>query len=98
MQIDVYLMQIERRALYNSLRMNWVMDPTLEVEPWQVEDYRSLPIDTIFERIEEKNIPLDKETFLALAENVDTPETHRSPPGRFARRFFVTGSNLSVSF
>lgn len=50
------------------------MDPTLEVEPWQVEDYRNLPLDTIFERIEEKNIHLNKETFLVFAENVDTPE------------------------
>lgn len=67
-------MQLERRALYNSLRQNWVLDPTLEVEPWQVEDYRALPLDTIFERMEDRQIYLDKSSFLTFAENVDSPE------------------------
>lgn len=67
-------MHIERRALYNSLRMNWVLDPTMEVEPWQVEDYRTLPLDTIFERLEDKDIHLEKTSFVAFAENVDSPE------------------------
>ena len=65
---------MQRRALYNSLRQNWVLDPTLEVESWQVEDYRSLPLDTIFERLEDKQIHLDKTSFLAFAESVDAPE------------------------
>lgn len=67
-------MQINRRALYNSLRMNWVFDPSLEVEPWQVEDYRSLPLDAIFEKLEEKDIHLDRSSFIAFADNFDTPE------------------------
>lgn len=67
-------MQINRRALYNSLRMNWVIDPSIEVDSWQVEDYRSLPLDGIFERLEEKEIYLDKTSFIAFAETVDTPE------------------------
>lgn len=67
-------MEINRRPLYNSLRMNWILDPTLEVEPWQIEDYRSLPLDEIFERLEEKDIHLDKSSFIAFAENLDTPE------------------------
>ncbi|MBA3816646.1 MAG: hypothetical protein H0X29_09060 [Parachlamydiaceae bacterium] len=54
--------------------MNWVMDPTIDVEPWQVEDYRSLPIDEIFERLDDKSIHLDKMTFIAFADNVDSPE------------------------
>lgn len=67
-------MQINRRALYNSLRMNWVFDPSLEVEPWQAEDYRSLPLDAIFERLEERDIHLDRSSFIAFADNFDTPE------------------------
>lgn len=67
-------MQINRRPLYNSLRMNWVIDPTLEVEPWQVEDYRSLPLDEIFERLEDHDIHLDKFSFISFAENLDAPE------------------------
>lgn len=67
-------MEINRRPLYNSLRMNWIIDPTLEVEPWQVEDYRSLPLDEIFERLEDHDIHLDKFSFIAFAENLDSPE------------------------
>lgn len=67
-------MEMNRRALYNSLRMNWVLDPTLDVEPWQVEDYRAMPLDTLFERLEDKGLHLDKYSFKAFAEVVDTPE------------------------
>lgn len=67
-------MEINRRALYNSLRMNWVLDPTLEVEPWQVEDYRAMPVDNLFERLEDKGLYLDKMSFKAYAETVDSPE------------------------
>jgi len=67
-------MEINRRALYNSLRMNWVLDPTLKVESWQVEDYRSQPIDALFEGLEDKGLHLDKSSFKAFAETVDTPE------------------------
>ncbi len=68
------IMEINRRALYNSLRMNWVLDPTLEVEAWQIEDYRSMPVDNLFERLEDKGLYLDKTSFKAYAETVDTPE------------------------
>lgn len=67
-------MQIDRRALYNSLRQNWVMDPSLAVKAWQVEDYRALHLDILFERLAEENIHLEKESFLAFAEHVDSPE------------------------
>lgn len=67
-------MEINRRPLYNSLRMNWVRDPSMQVEAWQVEDYRSLPLDMLFEKLSDKGINLDKTTFQAFAENVDSPE------------------------
>jgi len=67
-------MDTNRRALYNSLRMNWILDPGLEVESWQVEDYRAMPLDALFERLEDMEIHLDKSSFAAFAENVDTPE------------------------
>jgi hypothetical protein len=67
-------MQEDRRALYNSLRMNWLQDSTLDVEPWQVEDYRALESDVIFQRLAEKQIFLDKPSFQLYAENVDSPE------------------------
>lgn len=67
-------MQIERRALYNLLRMNWQRDPTMPVESWQVADYRSLSVQTLFDNLRDLEICLDRVSFLALAESVDTPE------------------------
>lgn len=67
-------MDVNRRALYSSLRMNWVLDPTMEVEAWQVEDYRAVPLDGLIENLEDLGISLDKSSFLVYAETVDTPE------------------------
>lgn len=65
---------MERRALYNSLRMNWLMDPKLPVEPWQVEDYRSIALEELFRRLHGFGLMLDRISFTALAESVDSPE------------------------
>jgi hypothetical protein len=65
---------IERRALYNLLRMNWLNEPTLSVEPWQVEDYRSLPLQTLFDRLKQFKIHLDRMSFVAYADECDSPE------------------------
>lgn len=67
-------MQIERKALYNLLRMNWLNDPTIDVKPWQVEDYRNHDTDGLFKNLSEMGLHLDKTSFLAYAETVDTPE------------------------
>lgn len=67
-------MDTNRRALYSSLRMNWVIDPTMQVEPWQVEDYRAIPLDGLFENLEDLGLTLDKTSFAAYAESVDNPE------------------------
>lgn len=65
---------IERRALYNLLRMNWLNEPTLSVESWQVEDYRSLPLASLFNRLKQFNIHLDRVSFIAYADECDSPE------------------------
>lgn len=67
-------MDVERRSLYNSLRMNWLHDPSVEVEAWQVEDYRSMPLEALFDKLKQKGFVLDRSSFLALAEKSDTPE------------------------
>lgn len=67
-------MEMNRKALYNTLRMNWINEPTTEIEPWQVEDYRSMPIDELFERLENREIRLDKSSFVAFADTMDSPE------------------------
>lgn len=68
------MITIERRALYNSLRMNWLDNPTLKVLPWQVEDYRAIPTDELFERIKVFSINLDKESIEIYSEEADSPE------------------------
>lgn len=65
---------IERRALYNLLRMNWINDPTLSAEAWQIEDYRSLPLPVLFKRLKPFNIHLDRISFIAYADECDSPE------------------------
>jgi hypothetical protein len=65
---------IERRALYNLLRMNWLNEPTLSLESWQVEDYRSLPLSALFERLRQFNIQLDRISTIAYADECDSPE------------------------
>lgn len=67
-------MQIERRALYNLMRLNWLHNPNMPVEPWQVEDYRTMPLETIFERLRFHDIEFEKGLFIDLAADYDSPE------------------------
>lgn len=66
--------QIERRALYNLLRMNWQSDPSLKVESWQVEDYRLVDLTQLFERLKKLMIDLDRVSFIAYADQCESPE------------------------
>ena len=65
---------IERSALYYLLRLNWMNDHSLAVEPWQVEDYRLLSIETLFNRLEKFEIHLDRNRFIGFADECDSPE------------------------
>lgn len=67
-------MDISRRAFYNSLRQSWVKEPRADIEAWQVEDYRSMPLDQLFERLEDLGIFLNKASFVADADSTDSPE------------------------
>lgn len=67
-------MQIQRRALYNLLRQNWILDPQLEAEEWQVEDYRSLSMEALFQRLAALGFKLDRNSLLAYADECDSPE------------------------
>lgn len=67
-------MDIEKRALYTALRYNWLSDPTLELEPWQVENYREMSLPLIFSRLKTLGYHFDKESFTALSDNYDAPE------------------------
>lgn len=68
------MQSLERHALYSSIRMNWLNDPTLKVEEWQVEDYRSLSLDKLFEKLKRFSVNFDKQSFVAYANECDSPE------------------------
>lgn len=67
-------MELQGRAYYNSVRMDWVDNPAMDLDPWQVEDYRSLAVDTLFEKLEDLGLSVDRSAFVAMAADVDTPE------------------------
>ena len=67
-------MEIERKALYNLLRMNWIHDPTLPIEPWQVEDYRRMSTPILFQNLKSYEFNFDTPSFIAFTQMVDTPE------------------------
>ena len=67
-------MEFRGRAYFNALRINYRDGKRDDVSAWQVEDYRILPRETLFERLEEFGIHADTETFLQLIEEYDTPE------------------------
>lgn len=67
-------MDIQRKALYNLLRLNWLLEPDIDVAYWQVEDYRVLTLETLFKRLAQQHIELDRISFLAYAENYNSPE------------------------
>jgi len=66
--------ELERRALYNLLRMNWLLDDSMAVEPWQVENYREMPMKLILQRLGDEGVSLDQVHFQALGDSYDTPE------------------------
>lgn len=67
-------MTYQGRALYNLLQMNLKNNPTLEVEAWQVEDYRALSEEALFCRLEALDIFIDRDHFLLYVEECDSPE------------------------
>lgn len=67
-------MDIDKRALYNSLRMNWLIDPSIEVDDWQVENYRDMSMPLMFSKLRGFGFDFHKESFCSVAEGYDTPE------------------------
>jgi len=67
-------MEARGRALFNLLLMNWQENPSLDVEPWQIEDYRDVPLEELFSRLDKLGIPLNDEQFTLYAEKCGSPE------------------------
>lgn len=67
-------MTYQGRALYNLLQMNLKQDPQTEAEAWQVEEYRDLSTEELFQRLENLEIFLNEENFLLYVDECDSPE------------------------
>lgn len=65
---------IQKHALYHLLRLNSLKDPTLNVQEWQIEDYRALSLEELFARLEKLGIYLNRLSFTAHADECDSPE------------------------
>lgn len=65
---------LQTKALYNLLRLNAAEDPTVKAEPWALEDYRALPIEELFGRLQKHRVQLDKRSLIHFSEQCDTPE------------------------
>lgn len=67
-------MNLQTKALYNLLRLNYAADSTLPVENWQIADYRAIPVDELFQKLNRLGISLDKERFEQFSKECDSPE------------------------
>lgn len=67
-------LQLYPKAYFNWVRLKKENNPSLNIEPWQVEDYRELSLETLFQRLADFGISLSEENFLIEAEAYPTPE------------------------
>jgi len=67
-------MEIAPKALYNSLRISFLQNPSFAVETWKVEDYRTLLLEELFMRLQKAHIVFDPASFIAFVDAYDTPE------------------------
>lgn len=67
-------MEIASKALYNSLRINWLRNPHFPIESWKVQDYRALTLEEIFSKLREYDIVLDRNSFITYSDEFDSPE------------------------
>ncbi len=67
-------MQFKGRSLYNLLKISLKEDSTIQVEPWQVQNYREMSSEDLLNRLQKLGVSLTEEAFLIYAESCDTPE------------------------
>lgn len=65
---------LQIKAIYNLLRLNAREDPSLQVEPWALEDLRSIELEQLWKKLTVLGVRLEKESFLHYAEECDSPE------------------------
>lgn len=67
-------MQFQTKALYNFLRFTSYNNKSIKVKKWQIEDLRVLKEKRLFEKLKKLDLNLDKEFFLKISNEVDSPE------------------------
>lgn len=67
-------MEFKGRALYNLLTISSKEDISLQVEPWQVLNYRSLSDEVLLKKLFALNLPLTKDNFVLYADSCNSPE------------------------
>lgn len=72
-------MLLHKKAFYNLLKFNLKKIESgqiqiADLEPWQVENYREIPTDELFARLEVLDIHLSLKEFLAKANVFESPE------------------------
>lgn len=65
---------METKTLYNLLRFSSLRDPGVSAEAWQVADYRQMSLEAIFQALNHHEISLDRMSFCALADEIESPE------------------------
>lgn len=66
---------LHTKALYNLFRLNAKEEQEADDSAsWRLENFRSLPIEKLFERLSKEGLLFEKSTFIKYAENLDTPE------------------------
>jgi hypothetical protein len=65
---------LQTKALYNLLRFNAKDDPSIEAEPWALENLRQVPLEALWAKLAKLKIPLDATHFVQFAKECDTPE------------------------
>jgi hypothetical protein len=67
-------MEMQDKAFFNLLRFTQHENGKTAAEPWQVENYRALPISDLFGRLQSLGVALSEQTFLEYGNHCDTPE------------------------
>lgn len=65
---------LHTKALYNSLRLHYLADPTTLCQKWQIEDLRQKEVEELLKSLSDLGVPLKKESFLSFAETAENPE------------------------
>ena len=67
-------MKLQTKAFVNLVRMRHLMGERFVCAAWQLLDWRSMPEEELFERLQKMGIELTREAFLQAMEKVDSPE------------------------